>query len=577
VLRLRRVGAAAALVAATLAVMWPTARDGSPIGHDSQWHYVWAAQFVESLAAGVLYPRWLPGVNEGLGNPTFVFYPPLLYYLGAAGWALTGSVPRGLDVANALMLLVSAIAAYRYLRGGLPRPAALLGAFALMALPYRILDLYERHAIAEFAAFAWPPLALVALRHVARAPSWPAAGPAAAALAGATAGVALTHLPSLLLWGPLFALEAVRLAGPGRRLPGVARAWVALGLGLLAAAVFLLPAVVERSSVQIGWLDWVAKAEEHTIFSTRMAHGSQMMAFNHRVGRFACWTGALALVAALALLWPGGGRAVAEAPAGEPSPLPVRPAILVGLVAFGLMTGPSAWLWAWLPLLPSIQFPWRFLCVLTPVAALLAAGAANRTFAPGTPAAARALGVAALALLGSNLWLSWAEIVEKTYRGTRTALEIAAFPARAQDAAEYRPLAAPAAGFPRLPKAALLPEGQASPVEWRPTRRRIVVDAPLPGRLRVATFFYPGWRATLDGRALPIRAGQSGVIEADVPPGRHEVVLRFGGTPGRAAGAALSLVGLGLMVGWLAWGVRERRGGPGRGLAAGAPPGGTVS
>lgn len=65
-------------------VLVPIWLRGAPIGHDSQYHYLWAAQFAESLAAGIGYPRWLPDVNGGLGNPTFVFYSPLLYYVAAA-------------------------------------------------------------------------------------------------------------------------------------------------------------------------------------------------------------------------------------------------------------------------------------------------------------------------------------------------------------------------------------------------------------------------------------------------------------------------------------------------------------
>jgi hypothetical protein len=567
--RVRRAVAALALAAAALAVVLPIARHGTPVGHDSRLHMLWVGQFADSLAAGVLYPRWLPDVNQGLGNPTFVFYPPLLYYLAALGRVVTGSDARGLDLASAALLLLSGVAAYRYLRLGVGRVAAWLGAVAVMALPYRVLDLYERFAVAEAAAFAWPPLALLGLVAVARAASLRAAGPPAAGVAAATTALAFTHLPTLVLAGPLLALAAVwhaRRTGPtaGDLVPWplaarrAAGGWLALALGLAAAAVFLLPAFWERALVQTEWLDWVARAPEHTIYSTRMAHGSQMMAFNHKVGDLVSWTAALAGAAALACLWPGGDTAEADSPA-ERGRLPILAAVVVAGASYALMTGPSAPLWTHLPLLPSVQFPWRLGVVLTLAAALLVAGAATRLGRPAAGTGARLLGALTVALLAFCLWLSADRIVENAYLGTPWAQAIAD-KFEADDAAEYRPRGAPAAGIPTYPRARVHPGGRASVRRWAPTHRVVDVDAPAQARLEVGTFLYPGWRATLDGRPLPLAPGPDGIISAIVPPGAHRVELRFGSTPVRTLGALLSLAATAVAAAWLVWGWSVWRG-----------------
>lgn len=546
--RLPDVAAALALVAVTAGLMAPVALEGSPVGHDSRLHLVWVAEFAESLAAGVPYPRWLSDVNRGLGNPTFVFYPPLVYYVAAPAAWLTGSASRALDVVAALAFLASGAAAYRYLRPALPRGAALAGAAAFMALPYRLLDYYERAAIAEFVAFVWPPLALLAIRRLAQAATWREAGPAAAALAAATAGPALTHLPSLVLWGPILALAAA-CARP--RPAAVARGWVALAAGLGAAALFLVPAYAERPLVQLEWLDWVAKAENHTLFAAGMPHKSQMIAFNHKVSRLVCWTGVLAAVAALAALWPGGGRPWREGGAR----LPVGGATALGVVAFFLMTAWSRPLWTSLPILPSVQFPWRLAVVLTPVAALLVACAAARVTARGAPWPARGLGAAALLLLAVNLAIGVRQVVAQAHLDPARAARITADVDGAQDAGEYRPRTAPVAGFPRLPRADVLPPGGRATVRlWQPERRVVEVETPQAARLRVATFMYAGWTATLDGRPLPLAAGFAGTIEAEVPAGRHVVDLRFGATPLRRAGLVLSVISWVAILAWLVWG-----------------------
>src|SRR5205823_5152692 len=44
---------------------------------DTLAHARWYIQFSEQLWAGDLYPRWLVGMNDGLGSPVFFYYPPV--------------------------------------------------------------------------------------------------------------------------------------------------------------------------------------------------------------------------------------------------------------------------------------------------------------------------------------------------------------------------------------------------------------------------------------------------------------------------------------------------------------------
>ncbi|MGB9870735.1 MAG: hypothetical protein ACPLYD_03640, partial [Anaerolineae bacterium] len=44
-------------------------------------HVYRAVVFAAAQADGWLYPRWVPGINGGLGGPLFTFYSPLIYFL----------------------------------------------------------------------------------------------------------------------------------------------------------------------------------------------------------------------------------------------------------------------------------------------------------------------------------------------------------------------------------------------------------------------------------------------------------------------------------------------------------------
>ena len=100
--------------------------------------------------------------------------------------------------------------------------------------------------------------------------------------------------------------------------------------------------------------------------------------------------------------------------------------------------------------------------------------------------------------------------------------------------------------------------GDAAVRERKPGRVRIQVVAagPDPAFLAVNQTWDPGWRATVDGRPTPILLTDLSLSGLMVPPGRHEVVLRYE-DPAVTAGLALGAAGL-VACGALA--LRGRRG-----------------
>ena len=58
-------------------------------GYDGATQLIWIPSFRSLLDSGSMIPRWLPNSFNGLGSPTFYFYPPLAYYLCSALSAVT--------------------------------------------------------------------------------------------------------------------------------------------------------------------------------------------------------------------------------------------------------------------------------------------------------------------------------------------------------------------------------------------------------------------------------------------------------------------------------------------------------
>ena len=62
----------------------PLLAKGFPVdGHDFRAHITWGGHFARQFRDGEIYPRWLADHNEGLGSPTFFFYPSLPFWLTA--------------------------------------------------------------------------------------------------------------------------------------------------------------------------------------------------------------------------------------------------------------------------------------------------------------------------------------------------------------------------------------------------------------------------------------------------------------------------------------------------------------
>ncbi len=111
--------------------------------------------------------------------------------------------------------------------------------------------------------------------------------------------------------------------------------------------------------------------------------------------------------------------------------------------------------------------------------------------------------------------------------------------------------------------------GTATPIEDQPGRLCVHVDCPTTQLLVVADSYHPGWQAELDGRPQTVLRVNGDFLGCVIPPGTHDVLLRFRPRSLRD-GMLLSSLGL-VLVGGLALGGLAgtgSRGGIDRSLAA---------
>jgi hypothetical protein len=237
---------------------------------------------------------------------------------------------------------------------------------------------------------------------------------------------------------------------------------------------------------------------------------------------------------------------------------------LLGLVISTLMITPlSKPLWDHLPLLPMVQFPWRFLSVQA-----LFAAAALGMIPHSTPGSLRRRQGWGEALCG--LILMAAVLVplhpdrlpigpEDVTRERLLLYELFTSNIGTTIRHEYlyravvpRPFTSDAAIEPDAPPRAIPLDGarlEAEQVESAPTRQvwRVAGEG---GGIAFPILYWPGWRARVDGEPVDVGPVEGPATwPCGVPPGEHTVVLYLGRTPVRALAEGVSLAAaLGMMV-----------------------------
>ena len=224
-----------------------------------------------------------------------------------------------------------------------------------------------------------------------------------------------------------------------------------------------------------------------------------------------------------------------------------------------------------MPLGSLIAFPWRLLGPALLWAALLG-GAVLFAFPRRLQLPLTALLLVLIPLsVGPMLFPRPFSPIEEPTVASVVLYELGGGAPATASADEYRPRWVQDSNVPDLLAAALLtgkepdrlirdslPAGaSAQPVLLTPLEDIYRLDLPEPAEVQIGRFFFPGWRAWLDGRPVAIQpAGPHGLIGVVVPAGAHELRLNFGDTPVRKVGWALMLAGL-VGLAWIARGQRR--------------------
>jgi hypothetical protein len=583
------------LLLLVLPAMLPLAAPGYFFkAHDGFHSVSYLVEFDQGIRDGLIWPIWGPDYAVGFGYPVWLVYAPLTYFV-AEGFHLLGfGLTAAVKLTWAFGFLLGAAGMYRLARRWWGPAAGMIAALAYTYAPYHLVQIYVRGALAEFLALAWFPWVLLAFVKL-----WDDPKPRRAAWAALALGaLILTHSQAPVMYVPflagfvLFKAVTFRFTAGDERVGGRLRSlvWsgVALGLGGLLGAIFMVPLLLERRYIaELSWLHDTYYYGRHFVYPSQLFSpfwgagysvegAADGMSF--QLGLLQTLGAAVGAVAVFC-------RSPRDGPELAHRPDALFLVILSAVTVFA-MTPAAKVIWDALPLVNLMQFPWRLLALTTVTLGLLAGAGASwlrdgpqdSHSDPGAETASVSPWsvspyVYALALVfvlasfpyirpelapvrpqdESPLNLIEFEAKHPDMRGMTAWSERLPVEADSPLVAQYL------AGEP-LARAAIA-AGQGTILEQRSSSAsafaRIRADGPV--RLRFYTHYFPGWRATVDGQPVEVQPDPpNGLIGLDLLPGEHQVQVQFGATPVRRASAAVSIVGLMSVVGL--WAVSRRRG-----------------
>ncbi|KKU14952.1 MAG: hypothetical protein UX21_C0008G0007 [Microgenomates group bacterium GW2011_GWC2_45_8] len=496
---------------------------GFMYSHDSLWH-VERIQNIYSLIPTQFPVRWSPTLDNGYGVPLFNFTYPAPYYLGAGFMALGLGPIKSYDLILLLAYFLGGVGVY--LLGRRRSWVGLTAAILYLTTPYQFLDIFVRGALGEVFALGLIPWVFLTFAQISTTGKLRWYSPLPFAL------LILSHNFYVYLFGALLTFFILVMYKHKRELIYV----LFLSIGL--SAFFLVPAFFEKNLLLFSQSNHLGY-RDHFVYPLQLLYGKwnylgsitgdnpyemtyQLGASNLVILLFSLVVISLQTIhrsLSRKLVW----------------------SFIVLLLGIYMMLPISDFLWGTIPLLPSIQFPWRFLGITTIIFPLLYLELSiyfskkNRfNLFPIVSGCLVILSIYASRNYGRpTYWMNADQFLQYHY-------EYAGKTTTAQRA-EIVPRWAPVERY----NADLIPEVTAGKITnylITPLSISFDIDTSDSQSIVIERNYFPTWVGEIDGHPLALSPSSTGTISVPISSGTHSYRIHYQNTWVEKLGNLLSVL-----------------------------------
>lgn len=519
-----------AIAAAAFAMEIPFFFDGTPSGHDFEFHlYSWL-EVMSQWRHGILYPRWAALAHFGYGEPRFIFYPPASWSLGAAiGSLFPWTIASPIYIW--ILLVLSGVSIFVLARQWFGRRDAAFLAVLYAVNPYHLVIIYWRSAFAElFASCLLPLLVLLVLKAADRDRR------AVLPLGFLLAASWLTNAPAAVMIHYSLALLALYFSWKRRSAQILVIAAGAVGLGALLSAFYLLPAIYEQHWIDIAnAVSAGSRPADNFLFirTTDPDHDG----FN----RIVSWVAVLEIIliaasAAAAKLWRETRRELWIA-------------LLVWAGACTVLMFPfSLFLWKILPKMQFMQFPWRWLLCLSMIFTLVVTAGFKKWWMRTVVCM---LCLTLIAVGWHRIQAPWWD----TPADLREMVDNMYIEAGYEGTDEYTPLGANPSAIDKDARKVTV-DGPARAdihvLRWDAEAKTFTVQMSAADQLALRLFAFPAWKTKVNGHEVQTSSRpKTGQMLVPVSAGMNRIEIRFARTWDRTLGDWISLLTVLVALGWI--------------------------
>ncbi|MEP6849247.1 MAG: 6-pyruvoyl-tetrahydropterin synthase-related protein [Acidobacteriota bacterium] len=501
--------------------MLPLPLFGIPDGYDTPQHLRFVETYQNAISTGTIIPSWASVDNFGFGSIGIRFYPPLAHYLMAFVQSIVHDWFDTIWITCYFWMILGSIGIYFWAKEYLEAPASAIAAILFATMPYHLTELYVYVLLAEFAAISVLPFCFLFATRVIRY-----GRPLDVLLfALAYSTLILTHLPSIIIGSIGLGIYCLCIIDWANFWKPVLNFAVAFGITLSATAFYLVRLVTE--------VNWV-KHNESQFFATDIYNYRQYLfpMILNPDPRF--WKKMVLLVdiptfLTFLFLLPPVFALIFKAVKKKDDP--AKQKLFAGLSVLGLfliflLSMPSAFVWDHVSILQKVQFPFRFLslaCVIASIGVATAIPALQTRF----PSLKKAIGYAVFGLLFATALFTLTQVILPSDPFPREKFREKIESMQKEPGCRcWWPTWADSRAFNDSHRAAA--SDRAVIIKnWDEGTRSVSVAPGEATNLRIATFWYPYWRASINGRAADSLPDEFGAISIPLGPERSEVSVRF--------------------------------------------------